>query len=123
VLALAFTVFLLSQAGVPLTSGFFAKFYVIGAAADARSYALAIIAMITAVVSAFLYLRIIVAMYFSGDEVDADAATGRSRIAVPWGAALSLGVAIAVTLVVGILPQALSDVARDAVPVLVSAGP
>jgi NADH:ubiquinone oxidoreductase subunit 2 (subunit N) len=123
VLALAFTVFLLSQAGVPLTSGFFAKFYVIGAAADARSYALAIIAMITAVVSAFLYLRIIVAMYFSGDEVDADAATGRSRIAVPWGAALSLGVAVAVTLVVGILPQALSDVARDAVPVLVSAGP
>ena len=121
-LALAFTVFLLSQAGVPLTSGFFAKFYVIGAAADAESYALAVIAMVTAVVSAFLYLRIIVAMYFSGDEVEADAATGRARIAVPWGAALSLGVAVAVTLAVGILPDLVSDVADDAVPVLV-AGP
>ena len=121
-LALAFTVFLLSQAGVPLTSGFFAKFYVIGAAADAESYALAVIAMVTAVVSAFLYLRIIVAMYFSGDEVEADAATGRQRIAVPWGAALSLGVAVAVTLAVGILPDIVSDVADDAVPVLV-AGP
>ena len=121
-LALAFTVFLLSQAGVPLTSGFFAKFYVIGAAADAESYALAVIAMVTAVVSAFLYLRIIVAMYFSGDEVEADAATGRQRIAVPWGAALSLGVAVAVTLAVGVLPDIVSDVADDAVPVLV-AGP
>jgi NADH-quinone oxidoreductase subunit N len=121
-LALAFTVFLLSQAGVPLTSGFFAKFYVIGAAADAESYALAVIAMVTAVVSAFLYLRIIVAMYFSGDEVEADAATGRARIAVPWGAALSLVVAVAVTLAVGILPDIVSDVADDAVPVLV-AGP
>jgi NADH-quinone oxidoreductase subunit N len=121
-LALAFTVFLLAQAGVPLTSGFFAKFYVIGAAADAESYALAVIAMVTAVVSAFLYLRIIVAMYFSGDEVEGDAATGRSRVAVPWGAALSLGVAVAVTLAVGILPDLVSDVADDAIPVLV-AGP
>jgi NADH-quinone oxidoreductase subunit N len=121
-LALAFTVFLLAQAGVPLTSGFFAKFYVIGAAADAESYALAVIAMVTAVVSAFLYLRIIVAMYFSGDEVEGDAATGRSRVAVPWGAALSLGVAVAVTLAVGVLPDLVSDVADDAIPVLV-AGP
>ena len=121
-LALAFTIFLLSQAGVPLTSGFFAKFYVIGAAADAESYALAVIAMVTAVISAFLYLRIIVAMYFSGDEVEGDAATGRSRVAVPWGAALSLAVAVAVTLAVGVLPDLVSGLAEDAVPVLLSAG-
>ncbi|HKN40368.1 MAG TPA: NADH-quinone oxidoreductase subunit N, partial [Acidimicrobiia bacterium] len=48
-LALTFTVFLLAQTGVPLTSGFLAKFYVIGAAVEARSYALAIIAMVAAV--------------------------------------------------------------------------
>ena len=44
-LAFTFTVFLLAQAGVPLTSGFFAKFYVIEAAVDAKSYALGVIAM------------------------------------------------------------------------------
>ena len=123
VLALAFTVFLLSQAGVPLTAGFFAKFYVIGAAADAESYVLAVIAMITAVISAFLYLRIIVTMYFQADEVEGDAATGRRRIAIPFGAGLSLAVAILFTLAVGILPGLVAGVARDAVPVLLSAGP
>jgi NADH-quinone oxidoreductase subunit N len=62
-LALLLTVFLLAQAGVPLTSGFFAKFYVITAAVDAGSTSLAVIAMVSSVISAFLYLRIIVTMY------------------------------------------------------------
>ncbi len=128
VLALAMTVFLLSQAGVPLTSGFFAKFYVIGAAADAGSYALAIIAMVTAVISAFLYLRIIVAMYFGGEVFGGEGGEEadepvRPRIAIPFGAGLSLAVAILFTLAVGVLPDLVADVARDAVPVLISAGP
>ena len=59
-LAITFTVFLLGQAGIPLTSGFFAKFYVIEAAIEEGSYLLAIIAMIAAVIGAFLYLRILV---------------------------------------------------------------
>ena len=49
-------------------SGFFAKFYVIAAAVEAGSTWLAIIAMLTAVVAAFLYLRIIVSMYMSVEE-------------------------------------------------------
>ena len=129
-LALAFAVFLLAQAGVSLTSGFLAKFYVIGAAVDAESYALAIIAMLTSVVSAFLYLRIVVAMYMQGSASGADEASGdessevpeRPRIRVPAGAAVSLAVALAVTVLVGILPGTAIDWARDAVPVLV-AGP
>ena len=68
VLALVFTLFLFAQAGVPLTSGFFAKFYVINAAVGSGSTGLAIIAMVSAVVAAFLYLRIIVAMYMTADE-------------------------------------------------------
>ena len=123
VLALAMTVFLLSQAGVPLTSGFFAKFYVIGAAADAGSYVLALIAMITAVISAFLYLRIIVAMYFGGQDEAGDGAAdepARKRVAVPAGAAVTLGLAVAVTLVVGILPGLVADIAEDATPILLS---
>ena len=50
-LALVLTLFLLAQAGVPLTSGFFAKFYVIVAAVDAGSTVLAVVAMLSSVVS------------------------------------------------------------------------
>ncbi|MDQ3304749.1 MAG: NADH-quinone oxidoreductase subunit N [Actinomycetota bacterium] len=120
-LALAFTVFLLAQAGVPLTSGFLAKFYVIGAAVEAESYALALIAMVSAVVSAFVYLRIIVAMYMTGEE--GDDAEDLPAIRVPPAAALSLGIALVFTVVVGVLPSPVVDFARDAIPVLVSAGP
>ncbi len=51
-------VFLLAQAGVPLTGGFLAKFYVIGAVVEEGLYPLAVIAMVSAVIAAFLYLRI-----------------------------------------------------------------
>jgi NADH-quinone oxidoreductase subunit N len=120
-------VFLLAQAGVPLTSGFLAKFYVIGAAVEANSYALAIIAMVSAVVSAFVYLRIIVAMYMSAEE--GEAADAGPVVRVPLAAGLSIAVAVVFTLVVGIVPSPVVDFARDAVPVvppvpeLVSAGP
>jgi len=67
-LAFAFTVFLLAQAGVPFTSGFLAKFYVISAAVESRSYAIAVIAMLAAVVAAFFYLRLIVVMYMTDDQ-------------------------------------------------------
>ena len=53
--------FLVAQAGVPFTSGFIAKFGVIRPAVDERSYVLAVIAMVTSVIAAFLYLRIMVA--------------------------------------------------------------
>ncbi len=112
--ALAFTLFLLAQAGVPLTSGFFAKFYAINAAVDAGSTWLAIIAMLTAVVAAYLYLRIIVSMYMSAE----DAGEPR-RIPVPFAAGLALVTCAAVTLGAGLFPGPLSSTAQDATPVLV----
>ncbi|MEO0493675.1 MAG: NADH-quinone oxidoreductase subunit N [Actinomycetota bacterium] len=115
-LALALTIFLLAQAGVPLTSGFVAKFAVIGAAVEARSYWLAIAAMVTAVVSAFLYLRIILSMYLGTADEDAPA------IHVPRAAGLAIIVALAITVGFGLLPGELDDITRDAVPVLVAAG-
>ena len=63
--AAVFTVLLLAQAGVPFTSGFMAKFNVIIATVEVKSYSLAAIAMISAVVVAFAYLRVVVAMYFT----------------------------------------------------------
>ncbi|MDQ6797144.1 MAG: NADH-quinone oxidoreductase subunit N [Actinomycetota bacterium] len=112
-LALAFTVFLLAQAGVPFTAGFLAKFYVIGAAVESRSYAVAIIGMMAAVVATFFYLRVIVVMYMGGEKADADA-TPKSRVAIPSGAALALGICVIFTIGVGFFPQYVIDFARHA---------
>jgi NADH-quinone oxidoreductase subunit N len=115
VLALALALFLFAQAGVPLTSGFFAKFYVISAAVDAGSTWLAVIAMLAAVIAAYLYLRIVVAMYMG----DTDGAAP-SRVPIPAGAALALVACVVVTIGVGVWPGAISGAAHDAVPVLVA---
>ncbi len=116
VLAAMLTVFLLAQAGVPLTSGFFAKFYVIAGAVEARSWWLAIVAMLASVIAAFLYLRIIAAMWLSDDPEPL-------RVEVPFAAGLALWAALLGTVVVGIFPSILIDAARDAVPMLVSLAP
>jgi NADH-quinone oxidoreductase subunit N len=112
-LAFAFTVFLLAQAGVPFTSGFLAKFYVIGAAVQSRSYALAVIAMLAAVIAAFFYLRVIVVMYMAGDEEGAGAAAAPA-LRVPAGAGVALGLSLGFTVLVGFLPQFVFDFARHA---------
>ena len=83
-LALALTVFLLAQAGVPLTSGFVAKWGVIQAAVEAESYAIAIIAMLAAAIAAFLYLRIMVNTWLeAGDDAT-------EQEAVPFASGLSV---------------------------------
>jgi len=68
VLAALFTVLLFAQAGIPFTSGFFAKFRVIAAAASDESYWLAGVAMLAAAVAAYLYLRLVVTMFMVGDD-------------------------------------------------------
>jgi NADH-quinone oxidoreductase subunit N len=109
-LALVFTVLLLAQLGVPLTAGFLAKFYVISAAVESRSYALALIAMVAAVVAAFFYLRIVVVMYMGGsEETDAE-----PRIGIPVGAGAALAATLVFTLVVGFLPETAMEFARKA---------
>jgi NADH-quinone oxidoreductase subunit N len=114
-LAMLMTLFLLAQAGVPLTSGFFAKFYVIIAAVDAGSTSLAVIAMVSSVISAFFYLRITVSLYMSdGDE----AATGGPRLRIPVGAGIALTACVVATLLFGVWPGSITEVTRDAVPVL-----
>jgi NADH-quinone oxidoreductase subunit N len=114
-LALLFTVFLLAQAGVPLTGGFIAKFGVIAAAVDAKSYALAIIAMLSAVIAAFLYLRIVIAMYTSTSAADGDTPTRRDAALRPSRpVAVALGVAVIVTILTGVIPGPAIDLARHA---------
>ena len=105
-IAVGLTVFLLAQAGVPLTSGFIAKWGVIQAAVEEESYAIAIIAMVAAVVAAFLYLRIMVNTWLepSGEAV--------AQEAVPFSTGLAVFAAAAFTLFVGMFPGWLLDAAE-----------
>ena len=75
-LAAAMLVLLLAQAGVPLTSGFLAKFYVIQAAVEQGQYYLAVIAMVAAAIAAFFYLRVGLLMYQAPMERDAGHGSG-----------------------------------------------
>jgi NADH-quinone oxidoreductase subunit N len=61
--ALAFSLFLLSLAGVPPTAGFFGKLYVVRAAMGASLYPLAVILVLNSVLGAYYYLRVLVFMY------------------------------------------------------------
>jgi len=108
----AFTVFLLAQAGVPFTSGFIAKFGVVQAAVEEQSYAIALIAMLTSVVAAFLYLRIIVTMWMSEPD-DASVELAGAGTSNSWTGTLSIGLAAGFTLAVGIVPGWLLDAADD----------
>jgi NADH-quinone oxidoreductase subunit N len=105
VFALGFTVLLLAQAGVPLTSGFVAKFGVIRAAVSNESYVLAVVAMVSAVIAAYLYLRIMVSMWLA----EPDSSTRAAVLSLP--ARVVLVVSVAVTLVVGVLPSFVLDLA------------
>ncbi|MGA1743382.1 MAG: NADH-quinone oxidoreductase subunit N [Ilumatobacteraceae bacterium] len=108
VFALGFTVLLLAQAGVPLTSGFVAKFGVIRAAVSTESYVLAVLAMVSAVIAAYLYLRIMVSMWLSVPRADAPVASMPYELSM--SSCITLGLAVAITLVLGILPTWLLDV-------------
>lgn len=104
VLALAFSVLLFAQAGVPLTAGFVAKFGVIRAAVDVESYAIAVVAMVAAVIGAYLYLRIMVSMWMEEGGETARTPVPRPLVAVVF-------IASAAVLVTGIWPSLLLDAA------------
>ena len=64
ILAISFLIILFSLAGIPPLGGFFAKFYVFKAVLEQEMYVLAIVGLLTTVISAFYYLRIIKIIYF-----------------------------------------------------------
>jgi NADH-quinone oxidoreductase subunit N len=75
-LAGSLAVLLLAQAGIPFTTGFLAKLEVISASVGGRSTALAVVAMVSAVIAGFFYLRVILLMYSTPPEPGAGDATG-----------------------------------------------
>ena len=108
-LATLMTIFLLSLGGFPPTAGFIAKWYVFSAAVGAGYYGLAIIGVLSSVVSVFFYLRIVVMMYMS--ERDA------RPLPAPIGtiALAALAISVVGVLYLGILPTQLIDLAQASV--------
>lgn len=120
VLAGMFVVFLLGQAGVPFTSGFVAKLYTVIAAVDAGSWILAVIAVVSAVIAAVIYLRIIVTMYMAeGDDGGTEPVVAGERIKIPFAAGLGLVVCLLATIGFGILPNGLTEMTTKSQPALV----
>jgi NADH-quinone oxidoreductase subunit N len=106
--ALAFAVFLISLTGIPPTVGFVAKFLVIQPVLDAGFAWLAVVLALNAVLAAFYYLRVVVHMYMYDPD-------GRAPAVVsPRLLSLSLGLAAAAVVVLGILPNTLYEAALEA---------
>ncbi|WP_414709369.1 NADH-quinone oxidoreductase subunit NuoN [Pseudonocardia sp.] len=93
------TFLLLALAGIPLTSGFTAKFAVFAAALGDGMAPLVVIALVASAVAAFYYIRVIVLMYFSEPAADGPTVTVPGAFTT---AAITLGVIV--TLLLGIAP-------------------
>jgi NADH-quinone oxidoreductase subunit N len=111
VIAAIFSLFLLSFIGVPLTGGFFGKFYIFKAAIDSKLYWLTVIGLLNSAVAAYYYLRVLVVMYFHEP--------GEATSALPEispGIRLALYSSAVATLVLGIFPSlVLNYASRSAV--------
>jgi NADH-quinone oxidoreductase subunit N len=103
------TVFLLSLGGFPPTAGFIAKWYIFSAAVQEQHYYLAIIGVLSSVVSVFFYLRIVVMMYMTEET----AAPARPRISVP--AMLALAFVVIATFYLGVLPNRVLEYAMASI--------
>ena len=107
VLAATFTFFLMSLIGIPITGGFFAKFYVLSAVLKSNLVGLAIILVLNSALGAYYYLRIIVMMYMR--EPRGEVPVTR----LPAAAALAVAVSVLATLYLGVSPGRVLDYAAD----------
>ncbi len=103
ILAISFLIILFSLAGIPPLGGFFAKFYVFSAVVEQKMYVLAIIGLLTTVISAFYYLRIIKIIYFDDSIISFDASKNKF-------AQLSIFISCSILLTFFLYPSALNNV-------------
>jgi len=87
-MALALGIFMFSMAGIPPLAGFFGKLYVFLAAIESGLYTLAVIGVLSSVVGAFYYLRIVKLMYFDEPAEAFDTPIGREMTVVLTGTSL-----------------------------------
>ncbi|MDX1687102.1 MAG: NADH-quinone oxidoreductase subunit N [Candidatus Promineifilaceae bacterium] len=106
-LALALAYFMLSLTGVPPTGGFSGKFFLFRSAVEADLVWLALVGVVTSVISAYFYLRLVYLSYmFEGDE---------GTVEAPRALDVVVGISALATLVLGILPGPWFDAAQRAI--------
>lgn len=103
-IALIFALFLLSFAGIPLTSGFIGKFTIFSGAYESGNIGVVVVGVLSSAVAAFFYIRVIVMMFFTDPDDDSVAVT------IPSGfTAAVIWVAAALTLLLGVFPTPILD--------------
>ncbi len=113
-LAATFTFFLMSLIGIPITGGFFAKFYVLSAALKSNLVGLAIILVLNSALGAYYYLRIIVMMYMREPRGEVPVTQ------VPFAAGLAIAMCVLATLYLGVVPGPVLDYAAQGARQLLS---
>lgn len=108
-IAAMLTIFLISLIGIPVTGGFFAKFYVFSAALQSNLVGLTIIGMINSAIAAYYYLRVIVYMYMRDERIEAPV------MPLPAGLTAAIAISLIATIYLGVLPnRVLDDAVRAA---------
>ena len=105
-MAMAMTIFMLSLTGIPLTAGFVGKFMIFSSAIQAGLYGLAVIGVLTSVVSAFYYVRVVVNMYLRDSSGDLQPALDTPY--VRW----AINITLAGTLIFGIFYPLATNLVR-----------
>jgi len=113
--AFAMLLFMLSLGGIPPTAGFMGKFWLFSAAIDAHYYALAVIGVLNSAISLYYYVRIVVFMYLKKETPGSEPVTNPAI-------AIVLGLAVAATLILGVYPRLLFEVADASARTLGVAG-
>jgi NADH-quinone oxidoreductase subunit N len=103
--AFAMLLFMLSLGGIPPTAGFMGKFWLFGAAVESGYYTLAVVGVLNSAISLYYYVRVVVFMYLKKET------TGSEPVATP-ALKLTLAAAIVGTLVLGVYPRLLFEVAE-----------
>ena len=109
IVAGVFAFFLLAMAGIPLTSGFVGKLAVFSVALAAGAWPVVVAAVVASIIAAFLYIRVIKVMYFDKPVGDGPTVVYPSVLT-----ATAIAVAAATTLVLGVIPGPLLDLAAVA---------
>jgi NADH-quinone oxidoreductase subunit N len=113
--AFAMLLFMLSLGGIPPTAGFMGKFWLFGAAIEAGYVWLAVIAVLNSAISLYYYIRVVVFMYLKRETI------GSEPVASP-ALTVALAVAVVATLVIGVYPGWLFEIAAASAHALGAAG-
>jgi NADH-quinone oxidoreductase subunit N len=113
--AFAMLLFMLSLGGIPPTAGFMGKFWLFGAAIDSHWYWLAMIGVLNSAISLYYYIRVVVFMYLKKETMGSEPVAGAPLT-------VALAVAVVMTIVLGVYPRLLFELADLSAKTLGAAG-